>query len=91
MPSNLKSRLERIARGIGEAVGRWIIVGPSSGDDQPIERVGPHGENLRLRVPDGECDPMARLSDEQRAEIRPGDRVIAIRYTDTPGGADADA
>ncbi len=88
MASSLRSRLERIARGLAPAAGRWVIVRASQrGDAPPIERTGPRGENLALNVPDGEGDPMARLTAEQRAAIGPDDRIIAVHHVaEGPGG-----
>jgi hypothetical protein len=86
--AQLKARIARLEARIGPAVGQWVIVWTTHRDDEPpIERVGPGGVNLSLRVPDGPGDPMERLTDEQRSAIGPHDRVIVVRHiAETPEG-----
>jgi hypothetical protein len=88
MASSLKSRLDRITRGIGPAAGKLVIIWPDAGDAPPIEWTGPGGADLSLRAPDGDGDPIGRLSEEQRAMIGPDDRLIVVQYIDE-GPADA--
>jgi hypothetical protein len=77
---SLRSRVQLLARRVGpSSVGRgfrWVMIEP--GDGPAIVR-DESGYALSLRVPRsaGE-DPEAALTAEQRAAIRPGDRLIVV-------------
>jgi hypothetical protein len=84
---SLRSRVRQLARRVESSpVGRafrWVMVTP--GDGPAITR-DESGYATALRVPwSANQDPEAALTGEQRAAIRPGDRLIVICM---PAGTD---
>jgi hypothetical protein len=77
---SLRSRVQQLERRVvPSAAGRgfrWVMVEPGNG---PTIVRDESGFATALRVPQsaGE-DPEAALTDEQRAAVRPGDRLIII-------------
>ena len=85
---SLRSRVRQLARRVESSpVGRdfrWVMVMP--GDGPAITRDEP-GYATALRVPwSASEDPEAALTGEQRAAIRPDDRLIVITM---PAGTDS--
>ena len=91
MGSSLKARIERLARSMPRAAGKFVVILPTyDRDARPIAQ-SQCGTHVSLNVPASEraededdFNPREHLTDEQRAMIGPHDTVINVHYVRKP-------
>jgi hypothetical protein len=80
----IRGRLDRLESRPDARPGRFVVVRPSlarDGEDPNRIEHWPDGRGVTLHVGyEFGADPMAALTDAQRALVRPGDRVVTIAW-----------